>query len=406
MLTIRFQPFKNLGSRILNKITDFLTRHSQNAGYRYLDPGGPYEHWASAIKFRGVQSVQGAIDQISSDQAGDTFLASILLGAGDNAGSLTYPIDTDQANIALGDALDALKSQYGARVGLKDDTYVFQRGIVMDSYVEIMGESRDGTIFDGSVSGEFTISGELALSGGGYFYVLDGVFTDITFTGEDAILTVGGNGNARFENCRFECYESPSILLHANSTSLFKNCEFVWMTSGETSDGLIETRMSSSDTVPGIYATFADCQFTSKYDEAVTFFKYEGYDNLGPATEDAWAHTMEQCSKIRFTRCDFVQLSSNPAIPLLSVCRHPDFGPLIDIVSWPILRMILEISWCRFHSNAAQSLVTDATMVNLFHNSFQKDASFWDGSNGVNDDHIYFRSGYEKVKIAWTKGDF
>ena len=384
MLTVRFQPFKKLGSRLLNKITDFLTRHSQNAGYRYLDPGGPYEHWASAIKFRGVQSVQGAIDETLTDQGGDTFLASILLGAGDIAGSLAYPIDTDQANVAVGAAMVALQSQYGARIGLKDDTYRFQRGIVMDSYLEIMGESCDRTIFEGSVSGEFTVSGDLTLSGGGYFYVLDGVFSDLTFVGEQAILTVGGEGTACFENCRFECYESPAIILHPKSTALFKNCEFIWMSSGETSNGLIESLMSDTDTAPGIYATFADCRFTSKYDAAVTYFKYEGYDELGPAVEDNWAPTMEACSKIRFTRCELVQLSENEEIPMISMKVHP------NRTAWSeFLRAILEISWCRFHTNRALAIENDATMVNLFHNSFQRDAI---------GHYISMTSGYEIVR--------
>ena len=383
MLTITFRAFRKLGARLLNRITDYLTRHSHKDGTSYVDPGMNYEHWAGAIKFRDLLSVQDAVDDLIDKGAGwDTFIGSILLG--ETGGNSSYPMDTNQADVALGNAIFSLSNNPGARIALRNDTYTFQRATLLSAPLEIMGESIDGTILQGSLSGQFDVSGEVSIAGGGYLSIDNGLFSNMTFTGENGILTV--NGSAAFENCRFECYNVPAITVRRDSTTSFKNCEFVWMPDSDGTAGMIVADMASTDITPRIYMVFSDCVFKTRYPRAVSFLRYEGFDNIGPITGSNWI-TIGQCSKIRFLRCVFEQLSTNAAIPLIWIGRDPSRD--LSLSGTPIFRMIVEIAWCKFHTNAAQAMITDATMVDLCHNSF------WKGGAATNDSMIYIRSGYK-----------
>jgi len=383
MLMITFRAFRKLGARLLNRITDYLTRHSHKDGTSYVDPGMNYEHWASAIKFRDLLSVQDAVDDLIDKGVGwDTFIGSILLG--EMGGNLSYPMDINQADVALGNAIASLTNNPGARIVLRNGTYTFQRATSLSTPLEIMGESIDGTVLQGALSGQFDVSGEVSISGGGYFSIDDGLFSNMTFTGENGILTV--NDSAAFEHCRFECYNTPAIILRRDTTTSFKNCEFVWMPNSDAVDGMIVADVLSTVVTPQIYTVFSDCVFRTRYPRAVSFIRYEGFDNIGPIIESNWI-TIGKCSKIRFIRCAFEQLSTNAAIPLIWICRDPSRD--VSLAGSPILRMIVEIVWCKFHTNAARAMITDATMVDLHHNSF------WKAGASTNDSMIYIRSGYK-----------
>lgn len=384
LLTIRFEAFKNLSSRIMNKLTDFLTGHSDSTAGGKEPVGVFYEHWASAIRFRGIESVQTAID--NRDYVVpviDTFAATELIGPG----LTTHELVGNDITLALISAIDKTRPNFGSRIGIKDNVYLLTDTVTTDNYVEFMGESKFGTIIqDGST---FTESG-------GYINAYDGVFSDLTFRGSSGeIITIMEYGNVEFENCIFECYESPAISLKPESTVLFRDCDFLWK-SDTSGNSLIEADLISGDITPLIYATFAGCRFLAESSD-VCFFRYRGFDTINAPIAGRWADPMMNMSKIRFHNCEFYQpYESSKA--LIEIWKH-DSRPDTDI-----LRGIVEVGFCNFFVNRTNSISVDTTILNMYNNNYQQISGLYhetDGRgnlylNGLTHD-ILLRSGYEYI---------
>jgi len=361
ILTVIFQPFKVLGSRTLNKITDFLTAHSADDGVRNVDTGSIYEHWASAVKFQGLKSVQQAIDERVGPSRFDTFVATILLGL-DDEGDVKYPIFETNASSGVQAAINALSIKYGARLGFKDGSYLFQDKVVLDSFTELMGDSQE-TLFVGSPSGEFVQSG-------GYIEATDGIFRGIHFSGDGRLVDVGYGGTISFEDCYFDCMEAPAITVSDHTRTLFRDCEFVWHGDTRTQRGLIENNPPSGDLAPNVYLTFSDCTFRSQASQA-TYIRYDGYDSLPNPTIDNWTGVMSQVSKIKVIRCDFEQFfqygvgwTTALSAPLIRVWKAESRDDAEEFV------VLTEFLWNRFRVSGEYSVWNEASMPMFFGNSF------------------------------------
>lgn len=352
-INITFQPFKALSARTLNKITDFLTKHSQASGAtnKELDPG--FEHWAEAIRFDDSKSVQQAIDDIIGYTVSpDNFTASFILDPDDtDQGINVHDISPNLSNAIAG-------CEPGCRIGIVAGVFGLpQATTIISKAIEIQGEHKESTIL--YTSGVVTISG-------GILDIRDGIFTDITFRGwDERMLTISRGGKAVFENCNFECYSAPLIRIEPQTTTVFKDCSFKWL-AGSDGSALIEYLNLPTDTSPSTYTTFSDCHFMS--DQACTFVRYEGFDDLPLPNWSNFAYTMAHASQLRFLRCHMTNqkyggttgFSDSINRAHLEVVRHPN-------LSGRPLRMILEILHSHFVTYSTDmAFLSDASMTSMF----------------------------------------
>lgn len=349
-LNITFRPLATLSATTLNKITNYLTKHSQNSGTGLDDLDTTFEHWASAIKFDEGKSLQTAIDDIIGIRiAPDTFPASQIIDA-DNPDET---IDVHDITPTLSKYMNLVPP--GGRLGITSGRYGLPASTtVFNSDIEYMGESRTETIIYTSGT---------VLASGGIMYLTNGTFCNMNFIGRHPrMLTIGRGGNVSFEDCIFDSFSYPMIRIEPGTTTRFSNCMFQGSESHGDSDPFIEFLNTPSDYEPKTYSTFNDCLFFSE--NASTFIRYIGYDNIPAAGFGNWRDVMDKVSKLRFLRCEFTYQN-----PLNSYYRAPI--EVFSTSSTLILRMIVELIWCRIQSGNEYGLISDASMTNVLLSSFK-----------------------------------
>lgn len=349
-LNITFRPLATLSATTLNKITNYLTKHSQNSGGGQTELDVNFEHWATSIKFDEGKNLEQAIDDIIGIRVSpDTFTASQII----DTNNPDETIDKHDISPTLLSYMSLVPP--GGRLGIRAGRYGLPANtVVFNADIEFMGESNVETMI-------YT-SGTVVTSGG-IMYLTNGTFSNINFVGRHPrMLTIGRGGNVSFEDCAFDSFYYPMIRIEPGTTTRFSNCRFQGYESNAEGDAMVEFSNTASDYEPNTYCTFNDCTFFST--NAATFVRYRGFDNLPPAGFGNWRSVMDLASRLRFIRCDFTYQGS----------MNSDHRAPIEVLTTSqtlILRVMLEMMWCRIDSSTDFGLISDSSMNTILFTSFK-----------------------------------